>query len=435
MIQQGNRLVATGSLLLVNCGQILSMRGAAAPRAGRGMGDVGLLARGAVWLRTGRIQAVGLEREVRRALGPERARVLDVKGRVVLPGFVDSHTHALFWGSRVAEYVARLRGATYEEIAQAGGGIQASARCIRGVSERMLAARLAAVLDRFLEHGTTTVEVKSGYGLELAQELKLLRAIRAAAARAPAEVVPTLLAHDVPARVKRRRAGYLEQWCRRLIPLVARARLAEFCDVFCDRGYFSRDETRAILKAAAAAGLRLKLHAEQLAPSGAAVMAAQLGAVSVDHLEHLATTDIRRLRGTGAVATLLPGTVFHLGGGPFPPARRLIAGGVPVALATNFNPGSSPTLNMQMVLALACAQMRMSPEESITAATINGAWALGRGARLGSIEPGKQADLIVMDVRDYREIPYYFGMNLCAAVLKRGRLVYARPGWQTAEPW
>jgi len=421
-------------ILLVDCGQVLTLAGPAGPRAGRRMADVGLVRGGSLLIRGGRIAAVAAGRARPARAAGRGALVLDVGGRVVLPGFVDSHTHALFARSRVGEYVARIGGAGYEQIAAAGGGIQASARHTRAASERTLARRLAAVLARFLAHGSTTVEVKSGYGLEPAQELKLLRAIRRASAGSPVEVVPTLLAHAVPARFRSRRAAYLSLWLHRLIPEAARGGLAECFDVFCDRGYFSSAETRALLGAAAAAGLKLKVHAEQLAPSGAAALAAGLGALSVDHLEHLRARDIGCLRGAGTVATLLPGAAFHLNEGPAAPARRLIDAGVPVALATNFNPGSSPTLNMQMALSLACAGMKMTPEEAIVAATINGAHALGRGGRLGSLEPGKQADVVIMDLRDYREIPYYFGMNHCVAAIKAGALVYARPDWRAADP-
>ena len=353
---------------------------------------------------------------------------MDLQGRVVLPGFVDAHTHALYPASRVDEYVMRLEGRSYEQIARAGGGIHASARRLRRLSESALTQRLAQTLPTFLQHGTTTVEVKSGYGLELDQELKMLRAIKAAAEGSPLDVVATVLAHAVPARSRSHPARYVEEFRTELLPSVARAGLAEFVDVFCDRGFFSVKETRQILASARGLGLKLKVHAEQLARTGGAKLAAGLGAVSADHVDRLSESDIRLLARSHTIATLLPGSVLHLGMGTFAPARTLIARRVPVALATNCNPGSSPTPNMQMILSLACSQMGMTPAEAMTAATINGAYALDRGHVVGSLEPGKQADVAIMDLKDYREIPYYFGVNHCWAVIKKGRVVYQRQG-------
>lgn len=413
-------------LLVVNCGQLLTLRGPRRPRVGAEMAELGMIRKGALLIRGRTVELAAPETQVARSPAARKAVRLDAAGKVVLPGFVDSHTHALFAAPRVEEYVARIRGATYAEIARTGGGIQASARRMRAAGERMLADHLDTVCRQFLEYGTTTAEVKSGYGLGVAQELKMLRVIGRAAVRGDVDLAPTLLAHAIPAEFRTKRAQFMNLLIRRLIPEVARRGLAEFFDVFCDRGYFSVTEAKTLLQAAARAGLKLKLHAEQLARTGAARMAAELQAVSVDHLDYLAEADIRRLRGTGTIATLLPGSVLHLGSGHYPPARRLVDARVPVALATNFNPGSSPTLNMQMILSLACSQMRMSPAEAITAATINGAHAVARGRLAGSLEPGKQADLIITDVTDYREIPYYFGMNHCRLTIKKGRVVYRK---------
>ena len=411
-------------LLVFNCGQLLTLRGPRSPRAGRDMKSLGLIRKGALLINNRTVVMVGSTDRVGRSPEARKADSLDAGGRVVLPGFVDSHTHALFAAPRLDEYEARISGETYSQIARSGGGIQASAKMIRTAGKGALTGRLEKVLRLFLEHGTTTAEVKSGYGLDPEQELKMLRII--AAARGPVDLVPTLLIHDVPARFQKARVRFLDVVMRSLIPQVARERLAEFFDVFCDRGYFSLSEAETLLAAAAKAGLKLKLHAEQLTHSGAALMGARHGAVSVDHLDHVSETDIRQLRNTGTIATLLPGSVLHLGSTPYPPARQLIQGGIPVALATNFNPGSSPTPNMQMMLSLACSQMRMSPAEAVTAATINGAHAVGRGAHIGSLEVGKQADLTIMDISDYREIPYFFGINHCATVITKGRVAYQR---------
>jgi len=413
-------------LLVVNCGQLLTIRGPRRPRAGQEMTALGLVRNGALLLRDRTVQLVGSEDRVCKAPESRGAVSLDARQKVVLPGFVDSHTHALFAATRVDDYVARIGGVTYEQIAKRGGGIQASARRMRSASEPALVDHLERVVNLFLEYGTTTAEVKSGYGLEIAQELKMLRAIRAVATRGTFDLVPTLLAHDVPARFRTKRRQYIELVSQELIPQVARESLAEFFDVFCDRGYFSIAESKTMMTAAASVGLQLKLHAEQMTHSGATKMAVGLRSVSVDHLDQVTDTDIRCLRGTGTIAALLPGTVLHLGSGRYPPARQLIDARIPVALATNFNPGSSPTLSMQMILSLACSQLRMSPAEAIVAATINGAYAVGRGRLVGSLEVGKQADLVIMDASDYREIPYLFGMNHCETVIKNGRVVFSK---------
>ena len=290
----------------------------------------------------------------------------------------------------------------------------------------MVGAHLNRMGALFLEHGTTTAEVKSGYGLDPVQELKMLRVIRNVNRSSRFEWVPTLLIHDVPRSLRGRRSRYVGTIVPRLIDQVVRKELAEFFDVFCDRGAFSVSEARGMLVAAAHAGLKLKAHVEQFAHTGAARMAAGLGAVTVDHADLVREADLASLKCTSAIVTLLPGSVFHLGAGCYPPARMLIDAGIPVALATNCNPGSSPTVNMQMILSLACAQLRMTPAEALTAATINGAWAVGREEQLGSLEAGKQADLVIMDVSDYRELPYFFGMNHCLTVIKKGRVVYSK---------
>jgi imidazolonepropionase len=390
------------------------------------MKEVRSIRNGAVLIQNGVISAVGSAHRVRKDPLARRATTLDAQGRVVMPGFVDSHTHALFAGSRVGEYVARIQGTTYEDIARAGGGIQASAKHTRATRLPALVDHLCRTAQQFLEYGTTTIEVKSGYGLDISQEVKMLKAIRAAAGRVDLDVISTLLIHDVPSRFKPKRSAFLQRIIRELIPHVARAGLAEFCDVFCDRGYFSMSETKQMLNAASRAGLALKLHSEQLTHSGSASAGAILGAVSVDHLDHVKADDMRRMSKSGTIATLLPGTALHLGVTRYPPARQLIDCGVPVAVATNFNPGSAPCLNMQLMLSLACSYMHMSPEEAIVAATINGAHAVKRGERTGSLEVGKQGDLVLMDVSDYREIPYFFGINHCMHVVKNGRVVWSK---------
>ncbi len=392
------------------------------------MGELGIIADGGVLTKGKKISHVGASRSLEREALRTNAEAIDCRGRVAMPGFVDSHTHLIFSDSRVNDYELRLQGKTYQEIAQSGGGIQSSARRVQKASPTKLQNQAEAFLTQFAAHGTTTIEVKSGYGLEIDEELKTLRVILSLQKATKLELVPTLMAlHAPPDSFAGRRAEYVEEVANRLVPAAAREGLAEFIDCFCDREAFSVADCRRVLERGKQFGMIPRTHAEQLARTGAAHLGIELEAASADHLDMLNGADIRALSSSNVIATLLPGANFHLGLRTFPPARRLIEHGAAVALATDFNPGTSPTLNMQFILSLACTQMRMTPAEAVTAATINGACALRRGKCIGSIEAEKQADLIVMDVDDYREIPYYFAMNHCVMTVKRGRSIYARP--------
>ncbi len=415
----------TESLLFTGIGQLVTMRGPV-PRRGAGLSDPGMIHDGAVLVREGRIVAVGPRRNVERLREARRARKIDLGRRVMLPGLVDSHTHLVFAASRVEEYEMRIGGATYEEIAKAGGGIRSSVRRLRAAREADLESAAMARLAQMAAHGTTTVEAKSGYGLNLASELKILRVQRALARKQPVEIVSTFLgAHVVPAEYRLRPRSYVDLVARRMIPAVAQEGLAEFCDVFCDRGAFSVEESRAILAAGRACGLEPRLHADQLARTGAARLAVEMRAASADHLDRVTRRDIARLANSDVVCTLLPGASLHLGV-PYAPGRALVDSGAVVALATDFNPGTSPTLSLPMVMSLACDGMRLRPAEAIAAATVNAAYSLRRHDQIGTIEPGKQADLAVFDVADYREIPYYFGVHLSWLTIKRGEILYAR---------
>jgi imidazolonepropionase len=415
----------TESVLFTGIGQLVTMRGPV-PRRGAALADPGLVRDGAVLVRDGRIAAAGPRRRVERLREARRARKIDLGGRVMLPGLVDSHTHLVFAASRVEEYEMRIAGATYEEIARAGGGIRSSVRRLRAAPAAELEGAAEAWLAQMAAHGTTTVEAKSGYGLNLENELKILRVQRALARKQPVEIVSTFLgAHVVPAEFRRRPQAYVDLVVRRMIPAVAREGLAEFCDVFCDRGAFSVEQSRAILAAGRACGLEPRLHADQLARTGAARLAVEMRAASADHLDHVTRGDIARLADSDVVCTLLPGAGLHLGV-PQAPGRALVDAGAIVALATDFNPGTSPTLSLPMVMSLACDGMRLRPAEAIAAATVNAAYSLRRHERVGTIETGKQADLAVFDVADYREIPYYFGVHLSWLTVKRGEILYAR---------
>ena len=381
-------------------------------------------------LREGRIVAVGTRAQVEARKDAKRAEKLDVGGRVILPGFVDSHTHLIHAASREEEYDLKIRGASYEEIAKRGGGILNSVKKLRAASAQALKQRARAALEEFASHGTTTVEAKSGYGLDLISELRILHLQQELNHEQPLEIVSTFLgAHVVPLEFRAKPDGperYIQLLLEQMLPEVVNERLAEFCDVFCDRGAFTRAQSRRILLEGKQHGLVPRLHAEQLSRTGATQLAVELGAASCDHLEQVNSADVRALGESPTVATLLPGCDFHLGWTQYAPARKLIENGAVVALATDYNPGTSPTVSMPMVLSLACSQLRMTPAEAITAATINAAYSLRRENRMGSLEKGKQADLAVFEVEDYREIPYYFGMQRCWMTVKGGEIIYVR---------
>jgi imidazolonepropionase len=416
-------------MVLKNIGQVVTLQDGPVPRAGNAMSELGIIENGAILMRGERIVWVGPTRNLPIREPDVQYETLDCVGLdlVALPGFIDGHTHPIFAGSRVEEYDLRCRGKTYQEIAAAGGGIAASVRQLRAATLDQLVERAERYFWHFLSHGTTTIEAKSGYGLRIEDELKMLQALARLRGRSRLEVVPTFLgAHDVPAEYKSDRQEYVRQIIEDMIPRVAQEGLAQFCDVFCDNGYFSVEEARAILQAAKQAGLGLRVHADELGHSGGARLAAELKVHSADHLEWIDDQDIEALKNAGTVATLLPGTAFNLGIQHYPPARKLIAAGVPVALGTDFNPGSCFSLNMQLMLSLACSQMKMTPAEAISAATINGAFSLGLSGRVGSLAEGKQADIVLMDVADYRELPYFFGVNHCVVTIKKGYVIINR---------
>ena len=343
-----------------------------------------------------------------------------------MPGFVDSHTHLVFAESRAAEYEQRIAGATYEQIAKSGGGILSSVRKLRAASATDLKSRAHTRLRYFAAHGTTTLEAKTGYGLDFASEIKTLEVMRELRLEQPLDIATTFMgAHVVPPEYRGRPNDYADLVARIWIPYVARTGLAQYCDVFCDRGAFNVKQAEHVLAAGLVCGLTPRIHAEQLAHTGAAQLAVKLRAASADHLEKINSSDVRALAKSDVVCTLLPGCSFHHGLPHEAPARALIDAGAIVALATDFNPGTSPTVNMQMILSLACTHLRMTPAEAIVAATINPAYSLRRHQRTGSLEPGKIADIAVFDVGDYREIPYYFGVNTCWMTLKRGEIVHS----------
>jgi len=409
--------------LIHNAAQLVGVTQAGQRRKhGAQMAELGIVENGSLLIRYGRIEWLGPSSQVP-PLPPDVERI-DAEGKIVLPGLVDSHTHLIFAGSREEEFEQRLQGRSYQEIAAAGGGILSTVSRVRQASRDELKALARPRLRQLLEFGVTTVEVKSGYGLTPSDEIKCLEAVAELNAEEPIELVPTFLgAHIVPAEYRADRAGYLDLLCQRMLPEVAAGQLAEFCDVFCETDVFSIEESEKVLTRARDLGLRLKLHADELTPLGGAELAARLGAVSADHLLCITDAGIDALAASQTVATLLPGTAFFLGL-PCAPARRLIERGLAVALASDCNPGTCPTENLPLIGAMACTQMRMRPAEVVNALTLNAAAALGRSGRLGSLEAGKQADLIVCAVPDYRQLFYHFGVNHVWLVLKSGQVVH-----------
>jgi imidazolonepropionase len=422
--------VKSRPLLLVNIGQLLTLRSGSdsfGPRRGPELKDLGILEDAAVLCLGGKIVSVGKTKDALRDpwLKENRKKVveIDCEGQVVLPGFVDSHTHPAFVTPRLVDFEKRVSGATYEEIAAAGGGIRSSIEAVRKAGKWALAEKVLDALHEIAEQGTTTVEAKSGYGLSLESELKSLEAIREAAGRWPGTVVSTLLgAHVVPPEFRNKPAQYVKEVCEKMIPQAAKRKLARFVDVFTDRGAFSAEDTEKIFEAATKHGLGVRAHVCQL---GETVLwpLLRFHPASFDHMDHVNEDDIPQLAKRDTIATLVPGANYFLGLESFPRARKLIDAGVPVALATDYNPGSSPTPSMPFVLSLACTHMKMSPAEAIAAATINGAWALRLQETKGSVEPGKDADLAVFEIGDYREIAYWFASNHCALTVMNGTMV------------
>jgi imidazolonepropionase len=416
-------------LLIHNLSEVATPEGSA-PLRGAEQRRVRRLAGAEVVCRAGRIAFVGSPEERRRQFGemPEAER-LDGQGGTLIPGFVDPHTHLPWAGSREEEFAARLAGTTYQEIAAAGGGILSTVRSTRQASEEELAANVLRRMDQMLAWGTTTAEAKSGYGLNQMDELKQLRAIRRASERHPVDLVPTLLAaHEVPPEYRSGKSGQdKERWvdviCDEIVPATAEAGLARFCDVFCEVGVFSAAESRRVLEAGIRHGLAPRLHADEFADSGGAELAADLGAFSADHLMAVSPAGVEALARSGVTAVLLPGTSFFLMKRNYAPARRLIEMGVPVALATDCNPGSSHTESMPMVVLLAVLQLGLTIEEALAAATLNSACSLGLGSEVGSVEPGKRADLVLLAAPNLLHLVYHYGINPVAAVVKGGRVV------------
>jgi imidazolonepropionase len=390
---------------------------------GAEMRELAIIPNGGMMIEDGRVSQAGPSAEIEKGL-PANAQIIDARGKVVLPGFVDAHAHPVFGGNRVDEFEMRARGATYEEIAASGGGIRATVARTRAATDEELLAQAKRHAGWFLGNGTTTVEAKSGYGLSVDDEIRILRVIRRLNAETPIEFVPTFLgAHAVPDEFKSAPDQYVALVIHKMLPRIVEEQLAESCDVFCERGYFDIEESEKILRAAKDHGLRLRMHVDQLTNSGGAFLAARLKAATADHLEQANSAEIGALAEAGVQPVLLPGSVYSLGKTRYPPAREMIDAGLAVVLATDFNPGSSPTASVPMMMSLAATQMKMTPAESLSAGTINAAYSLNRGDQIGSLEPGKRANFALYDCADYREIAYYFGVSLVDSVYVSGKRV------------
>ncbi|MBD3287253.1 imidazolonepropionase [candidate division KSB1 bacterium] len=390
-----------------------------------GIGELQIIENAGIGCFQGKITAVGptekLQQEIE--LIPD-ANVIDVSNKLIAPAFVDPHTHPVFWGTRENEFVMRIEGKSYREIAEAGGGIRYSVRQLRKASEEQLIEASLPHLNHFLKSGTTTIEAKSGYGLTFEDELKSLRVLKKLNQIHPIEIIPTFLgAHEIPDEYRNNRRQYIDLLINEMIPQVTEEKLAEFCDVFCEEHVFTVDESREILTAAKDAGLELKIHADQLTAGGGSELAAELGAISADHLDHASRSAMELLKQHGVIPVLLPGAVFYLGLSRYAPAREMIELGLPVALATDFNPGSCMTQSMPIILTIACIYMKLLPHEALIAATLNAARAINRDQSIGSLEVGKDADFVILNIPNINYLPYHFGVNHVDKVVKKGALV------------
>ncbi|MBW6516296.1 MAG: imidazolonepropionase [Candidatus Cloacimonetes bacterium] len=410
-------------LILYNAKELLTLRGEQIPRCGKDMNDIGIIYEGAIAIDKGRIKGVGNSQNIlANFISTEQ---IDCSDNVVMPGFVDPHTHPVFYHTRENEFEMRIMGKSYVEISQSGGGIRSSIAAVRNATEEELYRLAQKRIMRMISCGTTMIEAKSGYGLSTDSELKMLRVIKKLKETLPIDIVATFLgAHEFPTEYKDNREEYIKILIDEMLPAVANEKLAEYCDIFTEEHVYTVEESRRILQRAKELGFKIRMHADELKPIGGSELAAELGAVSADHLGAASPEGIRAMKESGVIPILLPGTIFSLGLKNYAKAREMIDSGLPVALATDYNPGSCNCDSMQFIITLATLQMKMTVAEAITAATINAAYSLGAGDILGSIEEGKQADILIMDMPSYRYLPYHFGSNNVSIVIKKGKTIY-----------
>ncbi len=410
--------------LILHAKELLTLQGDSAPRAGAKMGELAIIEDGAVAIMDGKIVATGTTDEI---LANFQGETLDATGKVVMPGFVDPHTHPVFFNTRENEFEMRIEGKTYVEISKSGGGIRSSIEAVRKADEDTLFNLSKKRVERMITCGTTTLEAKSGYGLSTESEMKMLRVIRRLRDELPIDIVPTFMgAHEFPVEYKDDREEYIRILKEEMMPKVAEEGLATYCDIFTEEHVYSIEQSRDILNRAKELGFRIRMHADEIEPIGGAELAAEINAVSADHLGAASDEGIRAMQDAGVIAVLLPGTIFSLGMKSYARARKMIEEGLPVALATDYNPGSCNCDSMPMIVTLATLQMRMTIAEAITAATINAAYALEMGDVTGSLEAGKQADILIMDMPSYQYLPYHFGSSDVLKVFKKGKLIYDR---------
>ncbi|MCK5125924.1 MAG: imidazolonepropionase [candidate division Zixibacteria bacterium] len=412
------------TLLIENIGQLVTMRGPI-PRRGKAMSEIGIIENAFVAVSGSEITVIGHMNEITGNVDPaENCSVISGEGRVVTPGLIDPHTHPVFARTRELEFEMRLAGKTYMEIAEAGGGIRSSVRHLREIDDKTLYKNAKKTIDTIMSYGVTSMEAKSGYGLSTEAEIKMLKVIQRLNEREAMDLYPTFLgAHEVPDEYRDDREAYIDLVINEMIPAVAEQKLAQFCDIFCEEGVFTVEESRKILVAAKAAGMIPKLHADELKSTGGAELAVELGAISADHLGCISDKGIEMMAGSDTIAVLLPGTTFALALDEIAPARKMIDQGVAVALSTDCNPGSSMTESLPMIITLAALKLKMTAAEALSATTVNAACAIGMGDNLGRIEIGLPADIVVWDMRDYRELPYHYGVNLVEKVIKNGKIV------------
>jgi len=411
-------------LVIKNAGELLTLSSSFKDESG-----LGIIRNGAVAIKEGKVLWVGKTGDLPKEFGlSKEGREIDATGKVVMPGLIDSHTHLVFAGSRESEFEQRIQGLSYLELSERGGGILSTVEATRKASFEELFSLGKRRLDRMISKGITTIEAKSGYGLSLPDEMKILKVMKALKGIHPMDIVPTFLgAHTVPKEFRNDRAGYMDLLTEEMIPKVAHEGVAEFCDVFCEEKAFTLEESKKILETGKRYGLKPKIHADQLSPGGGAELAAEVGAFSADHLEYVSQEGIKKMAEKGVIAVLLPGASFFLSMKKVPPVREMIEKGIRISIATDLNPGSSMTESLPLMMTMGCTMFKMIPKEVIQATTLHAAKSMGREKEIGSLEVGKQADILLLDIPNYRYLPYHFGVDHTGYVIKRGKIVYQRP--------
>ena len=409
--------------LIINAKQLLTLQGSAKPRTKKEMEDIHIIKNGAIAIKNDKIIEVGLSQKIKQKY--EADKILNAVEKVVMPGFVDPHTHPVFVNTRENEFEMRIKGKSYVEISQSGGGIRSSIQAVRKASEDELYELAEKRVWRMIKNGTTTLEAKSGYGLSTESEIKMLKVIKRLKKHLPIDIIPTFLgAHEFPTEYKDNHEEYIRILKEEMMPEVKKQNLAKYCDIFTEKHVYNIEQSRDILNRAKELGFKIRMHADEIEPIGGAELAAEVSAISADHLGAASDSGIVAMKDAGVIAILLPGTIFSLGMKSYARARNMIDASLPVALATDYNPGSCNCDSMQFIITLACLQMKMTVAEAITAATINAAYSLERGDEIGSLEPGKNADILIMDIPSYKFLPYHFGSNNVQTVIKNGKVIW-----------